>query len=114
MSSKSAQRWATLREALLRSTIHVAGAAATLPLGCRSAHQIQNAAMISNEKAIGPWGMVWLICSSQPNATRISNGSHETLPVRPRATAVKSAAAKAAQEPVRLTKDPTPPTQESV
>ena len=44
-----------------------------------SVHHIHSAATISTLNAIGPCGIVWLTCSSQPNATSRTSGGHGAL-----------------------------------
>src|SRR6185436_20208566 len=77
----------------------------------RPCRQIQKAEMISRAKAIGPCGMVWLTCSSHPKATSSSSAGHDDFFATNKAMATSKALANTAQEPVRLMKEPTPPTQ---
>src|SRR5262249_53400112 len=79
----------------------------------RSANQIHSAAAIRRPKPIGPCGLAWLEKICQPKPSNRSSAGHGARLDRKSAAAAAIAAIKSAQDPVRLMKDPTPPTHGS-
>src|ERR1051326_903930 len=79
----------------------------------RSDHRIHSAATMSRPNAIGPVGLAWLVCNSQPNASSTTSGGHHIFLLTSNAAAAHTQATNTAQEPVRLKNEPTPPNQGS-